>query len=130
MRIPIKFADSLFSCDFRLSIPLGSESVGKASKAPFERRPVGKYRLDSGLDWTGLEWGGAGGGGKGISVFSISFGLLLLIFFGFITKNHPRSIVNTAVFGTISLYVALIFQASIYKLRFAYLPPLTLCLPS
>ena len=30
-------------------------------------------------------------------------GLLLLIFFGFITNNHPRSNVNTAAFGAISL---------------------------
>ena len=46
--------------------------------------------------------GGGGGGGR-VSVFSISFGLLSLIFFGFIKNNHPRSIVNTVVLGAISL---------------------------
>ena len=54
--------------------------------------------LWTGLHCTGLEWGG----GYGVSALSISFGLLLLIFFGFITNNHSRSIVHTAACGAIS----------------------------
>ena len=42
--------------------------------------------LDWTLDWTGLDWTG----GQGVSVFSISFGLLLLIFFGYTTNNRGQ----------------------------------------
>ena len=66
--------------------------------------------LDWTLDWTGLDSGldsglvlGEGRGCRGL-VFLVSFLVRFCLYFSvFITNNHPRSIVNTAVFGAISL---------------------------
>ena len=75
------------------------------------------------------------GGGRGL-VFLVSVLVCFCLYFSVLLSNHPRSIVNTAVFGAIYLSFALMFQASIYKLRYTYLesfpliPSLTLCFPS